>query len=540
MSVGPGSVIGGYYIERALGAGGMGTVYLAKHPSLPRWDALKVLGAQYSNDTEYRARFEREANLAAALDHPNIVSVYNRGEDYGQLWIAMQYVEGVDADEAMRADPKGMTPRRALRIVGEVGRGLDHAHRRGLLHRDIKPANFLLSQGDGDEERVLLTDFGVAKSTTDTSELTQAGSFVATIAFASPEQLTGGQLDHRSDIYGLACSFFKLATGRNPYMGNQPAMVMMAHLTEPPPRLTAVLPGLPAAVDEVLAVALDKDPERRFDSCHEFTAALESALHYGVSGMTLHTLPASQLADLHRVEPWRSAPHAPLGARTPGKDQTLGPRQSEAKSPSAPKRRSRRRQWIGTAVGVVVIALGVGIGVWAGHGSQSPDAVAATGTSPVVPSTAAAARTTAEARAQNPIFEGKTIAAVDITGQSGYDAGVAIHLKPSPQAAFFQGLGFVYHAACGRSGDELTPRPVLPGKTSVLTQVESGYLLAVRSDSSAGNGALVNLPYTIEGRHAIVLVLDDPVAVEALRNWTDDSERILLEKLVPILRRTVK
>lgn len=153
-------------------------------------DAIKVLSGELSSNHEFRGRFEREANLAAGLDHPNIVSVYNRGEEHGQLWIAMQYVDGTDASAELARDPHSMTPLRALRIVTEVGKGLDYAHRRGLLHRDVKPANFLLSTPeDDDEERVLLTDFGVAKSADDATELTQTGSFVATIAYAPPEQL---------------------------------------------------------------------------------------------------------------------------------------------------------------------------------------------------------------------------------------------------------------------------------------------------------------------------------------------------------------
>ncbi|WP_067711857.1 serine/threonine-protein kinase [Nocardia yamanashiensis] len=521
MSIGPGAVIGGYYIERVLGAGGMGTVYLAKHPVLPRRDAIKVLSTQFSADAEFRTRFQREANLAAALDHPNIVSVYNRGEENGQLWIAMQYVDGVDADAAMKADPRSMTPHRALRIIGEVGRGLDHAHRRGLLHRDIKPANFLLSHGDGDEERVLLTDFGVAKSTADTTELTQAGSFVATIAYAAPEQLTGGQLDHRSDIYGLACSFFKLATGRNPYPGTQPAMIMMAHLTEPPPLISAALPGLPPALDEVLAVAMDKDPNRRFDTCHEFTKALESAMHFGVSDLTMHTLPSRYATPASYPRTQTHTPPAPSAA-PPASDRT------------AP---ARKRLWFAAAAAVTVLALAAGIGIWSTRDTSAPEAAA---TSTVAPTPTGAPATTADARRQNPAFEGKTIAAVDVSGTSGYNATVALHLKPSPQATFFQNLGFVYHAACTRKDEETTPRPIIRYESSPLDQIDSGYLLAVRSDTNSGGGGLVNLPSSIQSRRATVMVLDDPAAVEALRNWTDQSERILLEKLIPVLRKSVK
>ncbi|MEV6770186.1 serine/threonine-protein kinase [Nocardia sp. NPDC051030] len=530
MNIGPGTVIGGYRIERVLGAGGMGKVFLAKHPSLPRFDALKVLGTEVSNDREYRGRFEREANLAAALDHPNIVAVYNRGEDHGQLWIAMQYVDGTDASAALTEFPQGMTPERALRITTEVGRGLDHAHRRGLLHRDVKPANFMLSLGGGDEgcineERVLLADFGLAKSTEDTLELTQTGTFLATIAYAAPEQLSGQRLDHHTDIYSLACSFYKLVTARNPYPGAQPALVMAGHLYEPPPRITAVRPDLPTAVDDVLAVAMAKNPRERFDSCHEFTSALERALHHGESVVTVRTRPGA------------AAPEPPT-ARQEFIDPTLPPAESTTADPKTP---ARKRLWLATGAVAVTVTLAVGGGLWAVR-DHTPDAVA----SPTTTTTAsvAAPKSVAEARHQNPAFLGKTIAAVDVTGENGYRPEVAIHLQPSPQATFFEALGFTYHHGCTRVDDEPTPRPLAatynPSDVGVLNQIDSGYLLAVRSDTNSGKGSMVHLPETITLRKATVLVLDDPIAVDALRNWTDGSEQILLEKLVPILRKSVK
>ncbi|WP_433564613.1 serine/threonine-protein kinase [Nocardia sp. CA-151230] len=502
MNIGPGTIIRGYRIERVLGAGGMGTVYLAKHPELPRWDALKVLSPQFSQDAEYRARFEREANLAAALDHPNIVSIYNRGEDNGQLWIAMQYVNGIDAAAAAEQDPRSITPWRALHIITEVGRGLDHAHRRGLLHRDVKPANFLLSMGDNGEERVLLTDFGVAKSTEDTNELTQAGAFVATIAYASPEQLSGNRLDHRADIYSLACSFFRLLTGQNPYPGTQPAVVMMGHLNEPPPRITAVDPTLPAAADDVMAVAMAKNPAERFDTCHEFTTALKSALEYGVSGLSMNTVPRHQAPAV--TAPPLTTPTAPTN--------------------SAP----RKRMWLigGVAATVVVLAAGVGVLVTQ-HGS-----------------TASATRSALDnARAQNPAFSGKTIVVMDISGNSGYSAEMDIQLKPGSQSEFFEDLGFNYNPNFLRKGDEPNPRPIKPGSDTqydALTPIKSGYLLAVRSDTDAGGGGLVNLPAAVTSTTASVIVLDDPTAVAAIRQWSDNSEQVLLDKLLPILRKSVK
>jgi eukaryotic-like serine/threonine-protein kinase len=158
-----GSVVAGYRIERVLGSGGMGAVYLATNPTLPRYDALKVLNPQLSGNPDFRARFAREADIAARLDHPNIVAVYDRGRtEEGQLWIAMQYVEGTDADKALRAGT--MTPARAVHIIGEVAKALDYAHHQGVVHRDVKPANFLLSGAGGPEERVLLGDFGIARA----------------------------------------------------------------------------------------------------------------------------------------------------------------------------------------------------------------------------------------------------------------------------------------------------------------------------------------------------------------------------------------
>ncbi|MFF2552633.1 serine/threonine-protein kinase [Nocardia sp. NPDC058058] len=278
MIPGPGTTLGGYLLERQLGSGGMGTVYLARHPALPRHDALKVLWPHLAADPEYRARFEREANIAAALDHPNIVSVLNKGEDRGCLWIALQYVNGTDADSALAREPATMTPDRVLHIITEIGKGLDHAHGAGLLHRDIKPANFLLTSATPGEERVLLADFGIAKPTEDATQLTKTGTFLATLAYASPEQLSGHALDPRSDIYSLGCSFYRLITGQNPYPATQPLNVMMAHINDPVPRVTTVRPDLPRALDDVLTRVLAKSPADRYPSCAEFIAAAAAAL----------------------------------------------------------------------------------------------------------------------------------------------------------------------------------------------------------------------------------------------------------------------
>ncbi|MCV7104961.1 serine/threonine-protein kinase [Mycolicibacterium chitae] len=276
-----GTVIAGYTIERKLGAGGMGTVYLARHPSLPRSDALKVLSAEFSADPQFRARFRREADLAAGLDHPNVVRVYTRGEtDDGRLWMAMQYVEGTDAGAVLDAGP--MDPARAVHIVAEVAKALDYAHSRKLLHRDIKPANFLLAGPAGPAERVLLADFGIARAADDATRLTATGSMVATVAYASPEAVEGRPLDHRSDLYSLGCALFRMLTDRTPFQGVGPmSAVMMAHVMRPPPRVSEVAPWVPPGFDAVIATAMAKDPAARYQSARDLALAAQTALAGG-------------------------------------------------------------------------------------------------------------------------------------------------------------------------------------------------------------------------------------------------------------------
>ncbi|MFD6163061.1 protein kinase [Nocardia sp. NPDC060256] len=271
-----GDVFAGYVIERQLGRGGMGSVYLAKHPRLPRMTALKLLNREMFFDKEVRARFEREADLVAQLDHPNIVTVYDRGLDDEQLWISMQFIDGIDAASVQ---PQALPPERAVQIVKETADALDYAHGIGVLHRDVKPANILLARsGSGRGERVYLTDFGIARFRDDTGHLTQTGTFTATLAYASPEQLTGSPLDHRSDQYSLACSLFWLFTGTGPFSATNPAAVIQGHLQGAPPALSSHRQGLPYALDSVLAKAMAKRPDDRYPSCADFAAAARHAL----------------------------------------------------------------------------------------------------------------------------------------------------------------------------------------------------------------------------------------------------------------------
>lgn len=342
-----GSVFAGYRVERLLGSGGMGTVYLARDPDLPRSDAVKVLSVELSRDPAFRARFVREADVAAGLDHPNIVAIRRRGEFEGQLWIAMQFVDGPDADAVLRAGQ--MTPARAVHIVAEVAKALDYAHGRNVVHRDVKPANFLLVQAAGADERVMLADFGIARALDDATGLTGSGVVLGTVAYTAPEVLTGAAFDGRADLYSLGCTLFRMLTGRPPFSAaGGPAAVMMAHLQAPPPKVTDYVPALPAGLDQVIATAMAKDPLHRFGSARQLAAAAAEALadrHVAMTAPWQPIPPAEVISypptPTGGASPWwqHAGPRTELSPTGP-------PRHLGAPAPlTPPPRRPKPRRW---------------------------------------------------------------------------------------------------------------------------------------------------------------------------------------------------
>ncbi|MEC3918962.1 protein kinase domain-containing protein [Nocardia sp. CDC160] len=271
----PGEYFAGYQILRKLGAGGMGAVYQARDRDLPRFVALKLLSIPDGGEFDHRVRFRREADTVARLQHPNIVTVYARGEDDDRLWIAMTFVDGSDVARALRQG--AMHPVRAVRIISETAAALDHAHETGILHRDVKPANILLAEGR--PERALLTDFGIAKAMDESQQLTRCGEILASFQYAAPERVTRpGEVDRRADVYSLGCTLFHMLTGEPPYPGQNVSRIIHGHAYEPVPVPSHRNPTLPRGFDNVIARAMAKEPERRFDNCAQLAWTAAEAL----------------------------------------------------------------------------------------------------------------------------------------------------------------------------------------------------------------------------------------------------------------------
>jgi serine/threonine-protein kinase len=266
-----GTEFAGYRITGVIGHGGMSVVYTAEHLSLGRVVALKVLSPPLASDDEFRERFVRESKLAAALEHPNIIPVYDAGEAEGLLYIAMRHVNGGDLGSLIKANaPLGLG--QTIYFIEQVAGALDHAHRQGLVHRDVKPANILV---ETPSDRVYLTDFGVVKQTS-TPGLTKTGYFLGTFAYAAPEQIERRPIDGRTDLYALGCVLHECLSGKPPFDAVTEASMLHAHLVEPPPRLTDVRPDLPHTIDDVIATALAKAKEDRYATCGELVKALRA------------------------------------------------------------------------------------------------------------------------------------------------------------------------------------------------------------------------------------------------------------------------
>src|SRR5215831_5158300 len=276
---GVGSHVAGYRLDERIGRGGMAVVYRAHDPRLDRRVALKILAPELARDKEFRLRFIRESRAAAAVDHPNIIPIYEAGEADGVLFIAMRFVDGRDVQTLIsQQDP--LRTARVCDIVAQVASALDSAHAHGLVHRDVKPGNMLreATSGRATLDHIYLSDFGLSKHSLGASAaLTSQGQFLGTLNYVAPEQIEGRPVDGRTDEYALACSAFEMLTGHPPFRRDETLAIMWAQLSSAPPSLTSMRPDLPAAVDEVMGKALSKASGDRYGSCLEFATALRQA-----------------------------------------------------------------------------------------------------------------------------------------------------------------------------------------------------------------------------------------------------------------------
>ena len=268
-----GADFGQYRIEEFIGRGGMGVVYRAEHVHLKRKVALKLLAPELAENESFRERFVRESRLAASIDHPHVIPIYEAAEVDGHYFIAMRYVDGIDLKAVIRTEGR-LSIERTLTYLSQLAGALDAAHARDLVHRDVKPGNVLVAGDD----HCYLTDFGLTKAMSSSTGFTATGQFVGTTDYCAPEQIEGKPLDRRTDVYSLACVFYECLTGHPPFRRDTDMATMWAHIQEPPPAVTHERPDLPESLDTVLATAMAKSKDDRYPTCSSFTAAAMAAL----------------------------------------------------------------------------------------------------------------------------------------------------------------------------------------------------------------------------------------------------------------------
>jgi serine/threonine-protein kinase len=270
----------------------MGTVYLAEDLRLGRKVAIKLLSPDLASDDKFRDRFVRESLLAASLEDPNVIPIYDSGEAAGELFISMRYVPGTDLKSLIELEG-ALDPERAVTIVSQVASGLDAAHAMGLVHRDVKPANILLVPASeaGRTDKVYLSDFGLTRRASSDSGLTKTGQFVGSIDYAAPEQFEGKPLTARTDVYSLGCVLYEALTGEPPFPRDRDAAVMFAHLKEHPPSAASKRPDLPPAIDTVIATSMAKAPDDRFQSAGALADAAKAALPAATPRLQAHRWP---------------------------------------------------------------------------------------------------------------------------------------------------------------------------------------------------------------------------------------------------------
>jgi Protein kinase domain len=354
-----GDQFAGYRIERRLGRGGMGLLYLALEPGLERRVALKLIAPEAAADEVFARRFAEESKVAASIEHPNVVPIYAAGEENGVPFIAMRYVAGADLAKRLAREGR-LDPSVAAGLIAQIGNGLDAIHAAGLVHRDVKPANVLLSGGEG-AEHAYITDFGVARNVATESGLTQTGRFVGTLDYVAPEQISGGEVDARADVYALGCLLFKLLTGEVPFPKDGDAARLFAHLNDPPPAPSLYVPEVSMALDDVVIRAMSKTADDRYPSAGDLGRAAQAALRGERTTAPERTVArgaaATGTTETIAADPEARALHEPLSeARRLASHTAPAAKTVRVEKPSG-ARRNRGLALFGVLVAVAAIAI---------------------------------------------------------------------------------------------------------------------------------------------------------------------------------------
>ncbi len=343
---------GRYRILRRLGVGGMANVYLAEDGELDRRVAIKILNDRYATDDLFVERFRREAKSAAALSHPNIVSIYDRGEAEGTYYIAMEVIEGRSLKELIRANGR-LRPAQAVSYTRQILAALRFAHRSGIIHRDIKPHNILV----GPEERLKVTDFGIARA--GASQMTEAGSIMGTAQYLSPEQARGAEVSGASDLYSVGVVLYEMLTGEVPFTGDTAVEIAMKHVNDAPRPPSATAPGIPADLDRVVLRCLAKNPADRYQTAEE----LDSDLARVEAGLPVsrETAQAATVvlagASIAPTQVLGTPPQTPATGRPP-------PGSGRRPPPYDPYDRPRKRRSIVPWIVVALLLAAFGVAGW--------------------------------------------------------------------------------------------------------------------------------------------------------------------------------
>ena len=325
VSIPPGSSLGRYRVIEQLGRGGMATVFRCHDPNLDRYVAVKVLPSFHTDDPTFTARFSQEAQTVAKLNHPNILQIYDFGEDKGFTYIVSELVPGGDLQDMLEGT--AMPALEVLKFMGPLAEALDYAHAAGIVHRDLKPANVLLDN-DG---RAILADFGLARMLESTTRFTQASQALGTPEYMAPEQAMGADADHRSDLYAFGVMIYQMLLGETPFRADTPAATLMAHVHQPLPLPTSLNPDIEPRMEAILLKALAKTPDDRFQSAREMIQALAQASDQVKEAAEGGDIGATAVLDLAAINP-----DDMLEAPTAVMDAAAGPAETAAVSaPSA-------------------------------------------------------------------------------------------------------------------------------------------------------------------------------------------------------------